>query len=320
MAGALNVCLREALDRIPGAMIFGEDVEDPKGGVFGFTRGLSTRHPGRVVNSPLAEATIAGTAVGLAATGFRPVFELQFVDFAAPAFNQMLNQLATLRWRSNGDWTCPALFYAPCGAYLPAGATWHSQSNEALFTHVPGLRVAMPSTPEDIAGLVWTALHEGDPTLVLIPKHSMRVRHAPRNVHAVGFGRSRLVREGNDVTVVAWGNCVELACEAAEGLADRYTVEVIDLVSLAPWDDAAVAESVAHTGRLVVVCEDARTGNFGQTVIAEMTATPGRFDAFLSAPVLVAREHVHIPFHPDLEYAVLPDVERIRAAILATLE
>jgi 2-oxoisovalerate dehydrogenase E1 component len=320
MAGALNLCLRETLDRLPNAIVFGEDVEDPKGGVFGFTRGLSTRHPGRVVNSPLAEATIAGTAVGLAATGYRAIFELQFVDFAAPGFNQMLNQLATLRWRSNGDWTCPAVFYAPCGAYLPAGATWHSQSNEALFTHIPGLRVAMPSTPEDIAGLVWTAVNEGDPTLILIPKHSMRVRHAARSVHAVGYGRARLVREGNDATVVTWGNCVELACEAAESLAPRHTVEVIDLVSLAPWDEATVAASVARTGRLVVVGEDARNGNFGQTVIAEMTGTPERFDAFLSAPVLVAREHVHIPFHPDLEYAVLPDVDRIRGAILATLE
>lgn len=320
VAGALNVVLREALDRVPGTVIYGEDVEDPKGGVFGFTKGLSTRHPGRVVNSPLAEATIAGTAVGLAATGYRPIFELQFIDFAAPGFNQFLNQLATLRWRSNGDWTCPAVFYAPCGAYLPAGATWHSQSNEGLWTHIPGLRVAVPSTPEDMAGLLWTALQEEDPTLLLIPKHSMRVRHPPLPGSVrMGFGRARIVREGTDVTVVAWGNCIELAREAADDIADRCSTEIIDLVSLAPCDWGTVAASVARSGRLVVVSEDSRVGNFGQAVIAEMVGTPERFDAFLSPPVLVARDDVHIPYHPVLEYAVLPDVARIRSAILASL-
>ena len=139
MAGALNSTLREVLSRIPNAVLLGEDVEDPKGGVFGFTKGLSTRYPGRVVNSALAEATIAGMGIGLAATGFRPILEMQFIDFIAPAFNQLLNQAATLRWRSNGDWTCPAVFYAPYGAYLPAGSTWHSQSNEGFWTHIPGL-------------------------------------------------------------------------------------------------------------------------------------------------------------------------------------
>ncbi len=319
VAGALNVVLREALERIPSAVVFGEDVEDPKGGVFGFTKGLSTRHPGRVVNSPLAEATIAGIAVGLAATGYRPIFELQFIDFAAPAFNQILNQLATLRWRSNGDWKCPAILYAPCGAYLPAGATWHSQSNEALWTHVPGLRVAVPATPEDMAGLLWTALHEEDPTLLLIPKHSMRVRHPPHGPTRAGFGRARIVRAGTDVTLVTWGNCIELAREAADQLANRCSIEIIDLVSLAPCDWGTVAASVARSGRLVVVSEDSRLGNFGQTVIAEMVSTPNWFDAFLSPPVLVAREDVHVPYNPVLEYAVLPDVARIKTAILESL-
>ena len=197
MAGALNSTLREALSRIPNAVLFGEDVEDPKGGVFGFTKGLSTRFPGRVVNSPLAEATIAGMGVGLAATGFRPILEMQFIDFIAPAFNQLLNQAATLRWRSNGDWTCPAVFYAPYGAYLPAGSTWHSQSNEGFWTHIPGLRVAVPSTPADLAGLLWSALQESDPTLLLIPKHIMRVRHDPVPPQARGFGRARTVQIGN---------------------------------------------------------------------------------------------------------------------------
>ena len=320
IVGALNSTLREALDRIPQTVIFGEDVEDPKGGVFGFTKGLSTRHPKRVFNSPLAEATIAGTAVGLAATGFRPIFELQFIDFVAPAWNQIVNQLSTLRWRTNSDWTCPAVFYAPYGAYLPAGGSWHSQSNEALFAHVPGLRVAVPTTPSDMAGLLWTALNEEDPTLLLIPKHAMRVRHAPpaSNVR-IGFGRAKIVREGTDVTVVTWGNGIELACEAADALVDECSTEVIDLVSLVPCDWGTVAASVARSGRLVVVSEDSRLGNFGQAIIAEMVGTPERFDAFLSPPVLVARDDVHIPYNPVLEYAVLPDVERVRSAILASL-
>jgi 2-oxoisovalerate dehydrogenase E1 component len=315
MAGALGQTLREALERMPETLIFGEDVEDPKGGVFGFTRGLSKQFPHRVVNSPLAEATIVGTAVGLAATGFRPIFELQFIDFAAPAFNQLITQLATLRWRSNGDWTCPAIFYAPYGAYLPAGSTWHSQSNEGLWTHLPGLRVAVPSTPEDLTGLLWTALKESDPTLLLIPKHLMRVRHPGVMPIARGFGRARVVQHGDDVTIVTWGNCLEIVREASAVREARCSIEIIDLVSLVPCDWAAIEASVAKTGRLVVVSEDTRTGNFGQTIIAEMMGSQARFNSFLSPPLLVARADGHIPFNPVLEYAVLPDVARVQAAI-----
>jgi 2-oxoisovalerate dehydrogenase E1 component len=315
MAGAFNVVLREALARFPEALIFGEDVEDPKGGVFGFTKGLSTRYPGRVVNAPLAEATIVGTAIGLAATGYRPIFELQFIDFIAPAFNQLLNQLSTLRWRSNGDWTCPALFYAPYGAYLPAGSTWHSQSNEAFWTHIPGLRVAVPSTPEDLAGLTWSALNEIDPTLILIPKHMMRVRHAHVGRAVRGFGRARIVREGTDVTVVAWGNALELCQQVATEREHRLSVEIIDPVSLVPCDFASIEASIARTGRLVVVSEDGRTSSFGQAIIAEMVASQAKFNRFLSPPILVARDDGHIPFNPVLEYAVLPDAARIHAAL-----
>jgi len=315
MAGALNATLGEAMKRIPQALIFGEDVEDPKGGVFGFTRGLSSQYPGRVVNSPLAEATIVGMAVGLAATGFRPVFELQFIDFMASAFNQLLTQAATLRWRSNGDWTCPAIFYAPYGAYLPAGSTWHSQSNEGLWTHIPGLRVAVPSTPGDLAGLLWTALHEADPTLLLIPKHIMRVRHESAARYSRGFGRARIVQTGADVTVVSWGNCLEIVQQAADERAGRLSVEIIDLVSLVPCDWATIEASIERTGRLVVVSEDTRTSSFGQAIIAEMVGSQQRFNRFLSPPLLVAREDGHIPFNPVLEYAVLPDVAKMHAAL-----
>ena len=320
MVGALNLCLREALIRIPNTIVFGEDIADPKGGVFGFTKGLSTSFPGRVVNAPLAEATIIGTAVGLAATGYRPVFEVQFVDYLAPGFNQLLNQCATLRWRSNGDWHCPAIFYAPYGAYLPAGGIWHSQSNEGFWTHIPGLRVAVPSTPEDLIGLLWTALHEEDPTLLLIPKHIMRVRHELAAPRAVGYGQARIVRGGADVTIVTWGNCLEVATTAAGQLKGRCSIEIIDLISLVPCDWETIEASVEKTGRLVVINEDGRTGSFGQSVITEMVKSQQRFNRFLSPPLLVARDDVHVGFNPTLEYAVLPDAKKVEGAILEVLQ
>lgn len=318
IVAAFHRTLGEALDRLPGALVFGEDVEDPKGGVFGFTKGLSTRHPGRVRNAPLAEATIAGAGIGLAAAGLRPIVELQFIDFAAPAMNQLANQLATLRWRSRGEWTAPLVLYAPHGAYLPAGSAWHSQSNEGWWTHIPGLRVACPSTPGDAATLLWTALHEQDPTLILIPKHLMRLRQ-PIARTGRGFGRARVVRRGKDVTLVAWGNGVELAGAVADALADRVSVEILDPVSLVPFDWDALEASVARTGRLVVIDEDSRTGCFGQTIVAEMAGRESRFAHFLSAPQLVARADAHVPFHPVLEYAILPDAARVTAAIEETL-
>src|SRR5262249_34044999 len=142
-----------------------------KGGVFGLTKGLSRDFPNRVLNSPLAEATILGVAVGLAATGHRPVFEFQFIDFIGPAFNQIVSQLSNLRWRTGSDLKCPAVFYAPCSAYLPSGGMWHSQSGEGLLSHVPGLRIVMPATPEDALAAFWTAYHLEDPTFILLPKH-----------------------------------------------------------------------------------------------------------------------------------------------------
>jgi 2-oxoisovalerate dehydrogenase E1 component len=317
IAAAWHRTLGEALDRLPGTLLFGEDVEDPKGGVFGFSKGLSTRHPGRVRNAPLAEATIVGAGIGLAAAGLRPIVELQFIDFAAPAMNQLANQLATLRWRSRGEWTAPLVLNAPHGAYLPAGSAWHSQSNEGWWTHMPGLRVAVPSTPADAAGLLWTALHEHDPTLILIPKHMMRLRQ-PIARDPRGFGRARTVQGGSDVTLVAWGNGVEVAQAAADSLSAHASVEIVDAVSLVPFDWETLEASVARTGRLVVVDEDSRTGCFGQTIVAEMVGSEKRFAHFLSAPRLVARADAHVPYHPDLEYAILPDAKRVARAIEET--
>ena len=147
----INLTLRAGLKEDPGRVIFGEDIEDPKGGVFRLTQKLSTEFPKQVFNSPLAESTILGVACGLAAYGKRPVFELQFIDFIYPGMNQLVTNISTLRWRSFGNWKCPAVFYAPYGAYLPGGSLWHSQANESVFAHYPGLNVIVPSTPEDAA-------------------------------------------------------------------------------------------------------------------------------------------------------------------------
>jgi 2-oxoisovalerate dehydrogenase E1 component len=196
MVAAFNRVLHAALETFDNIVMFGEDIEDPKGGVFGFTKGLSTKYPERVRNSPLAEATIVGTAVGLAATGYRPVFEIQFIDFITPGFHQLVSQIATLRWRSKGEWKCPLVIYSPYGAYLPAGGMWHSQSNDGWWAHTPGIRIAIPSTPEDIVGLFWTAIQDDDPTLLLIPKHIFRVRMPVQAYRAIPFGKAAIRREG----------------------------------------------------------------------------------------------------------------------------
>ena len=315
MLQAVNGVLRERLASDPKVVVFGEDVEDPKGGVFGITKGLSTAFPGRVVNSPLAEATIAGTAVGLAAAGYRPVFELQFVDFVGPALNQLMAQAANLRWRTKGAWSCPLVLYAPYGAYLPGGGMWHSQSNEGLFANVPGLRIAVPSRGEDAAGLLWAAMHDDDPSLVLLPKHLLRAETPPAFGQALAWGKGRTVRKGTDATIVAWGNGVEVAELAAATL--DASVEIIDLRTLVPCDWDLVTDSVAKTGRLVVVQEDAKTCGFGQAVVAEVTARA--FASLRAAPVLVARPDVPVPFSHVLETAILPSAEDVARAVRTTM-
>jgi 2-oxoisovalerate dehydrogenase E1 component len=321
MVAAFNRVLHAALETFDNIVMFGEDIEDPKGGVFGFTKGLSTKYPERVRNSPLAEATIVGTAVGLAATGYRPVFEIQFIDFITPGFHQLVSQIATLRWRSKGEWKCPLVIYSPYGAYLPAGGMWHSQSNDGWWAHTPGIRVAIPSTPEDIVGLFWAAIQDDDPTLLLIPKHIFRVRMPVQAYRAIPFGKAAIRREGTDVTVVAWGNTLELAFQAADQFAQQgVSLEIIDPRTLVPFDWETVEGSLAKTGRLVVIHEDNRTCGFGQAIITEMTSAPERFNLLLSPPQLVARYDVHIPFCPELEYTVLPDLARVMQAIQTTLE
>lgn len=318
---AVNQVFKHGLENDRDYIFFGEDIEDPKGGVFGLTLGLSENHPDRSFNSPLAEATIAGVGIGMASYGMKPIFEFQFVDFTGPAWNQLSQNLGTLRWRTFGNWKCPLIFYTPYGAYLPGGSLWHSQANESLFAHQPGMRVVVPSTPEDAAGLMWTAMHADDPTIFMVPKHMFRQQmEVSADVPAVGFGEARVRREGDDVTLVTWGNCVEQGLAAAEALAAEASVEVIDLRSIVPWDKDAVLESLEKTGRLVIVQEDGRTCSVGQMIISEVSNDPETWSYFVSAPQLVSKPDVHIGYNPIYEYAALPSTDQVVEAIRLTME
>jgi 2-oxoisovalerate dehydrogenase E1 component len=312
----VNKTLRLGLERDKRRVIFGEDIEDPKGGVFRLTQKLSTEFPNQVFNSPLAESTILGVACGLGSYGKRPVFELQFIDFIGPAWNQLVTNICCLRWRSFGQWKCPMVIYAPYGAYLPGGSLWHSQANESVLAHYPGLSVVIPSTPEDAAGLLWTAMHCEDPVLFLIPKHMFWAeRESTEPVRAVPLGKARKRQTGSDVTLIAWGNTVEKALEAIEKIENDASIELIDLRSISPWDRAAIEESVRKTGRVVIVQEDTENCSVGQMIIAHLASRTDLWASLVSPPILVSKGNVMIGYNPVYEYAALPDVQRIVAAI-----
>jgi 2-oxoisovalerate dehydrogenase E1 component len=312
----VNKTLRAGIEEDPQRILFGEDIEDPKGGVFRLTQKLSSEFPKQVFNSPLAESTILGVACGLAAYGKRPVFEMQFIDFIYPGFNQLVTNISTLRWRSFGNWKCPAVIYAPYGAYLPGGSLWHSQANESAFAHYPGLNVVIPSTPADAAGLLWTAMHAEDPVIFLVAKHLLWAEHEyTEPIRAVPLGKASKVRQGSDVTLVAWGNTIEKSLEALNKVGNEISVELIDLRSIVPWDAAAIEESVRKTRRLVVVQEDTENCSVGQMIISHVTGTPALWNELVSPPILVSKPNVVIGYNPIYEYAALPDVERIVTAI-----
>jgi 2-oxoisovalerate dehydrogenase E1 component len=313
---AVNLSFREVLGRNRDSLFYGQDIADPKGGVFRLTAELSTRDPERAMNAPVAESTILGLACGLASYGKKPFFEIQFIDFIGPGWNQLANNLANLRWRSFGDWSCPAVIYAPYGAYLPGGAIWHSSSSDGLFANLPGLTVAVPSNPEDAAGLIWSAQQATDPVLLLLPKHLLwEEQKIPADLPAVPLGRARVRRTGYMITVVTWGNCVELVEEAVEQLGEDRTVEVIDLRTVNPWDETTVLDSVRKTGRLVVVQEDTAPGSIGEEIVARTIGTPDIWQRLQAPPHTISRANAPIGYHPTYEYTALPSTEEILAAL-----
>src|SRR5437899_6882478 len=312
----VNKTLRLGLERDKGRIIFGEDIEDPKGGVFRLTQKLSTEFPNQVFNSPLAESTILGVACGLGSYGKRPVFELQFIDFIGPGWNQLVTNICCLRWRSFGQWKCPMVIYAPYGAYLPGGSLWHSQANEAALAHYPGLSVVIPSTPEDAAGLLWPAMQREYPVLFLIPKHMFRAeRESAEPVRAIPLGKARKRQAGSDVTLIAWGNTDEKALEAIQQIENEPSIELIDLRSISPWDRDTIEKSVRKTGRAVIVQEDTENDSVGQMIITHLTSQSDLWISMVSPPILVSKGNVMIGYNPIYEYAALPDVQRVVAAL-----
>jgi 2-oxoisovalerate dehydrogenase E1 component len=317
MVDALNHGLREEMERNPKVVMWGEDIADPKGGVFGVTRGLTDAFPTRVENSPLAEATIVGVAQGMAIAGFKPVVEIQFGDYSWPGFMQMRNEIPTLRWRSAGRWTCPLVVRVAVGGYI-RGGPYHSQCVEAVYAHTPGWYIAFPSNAQDAKGLLKTAIRADDPVLFLEHKGLYRQVFTkslePDADYLIPFGSARRVQEGNDLTVITWGSAVNRTVQALAKLgSEAPSTEILDLRTIVPWDQERVLESVRRTGKALVVHEDSVFMGFGAEVAAVIAAQA--FD-HLDAPVRrFGALDCFVPFAPNLETAVLPSVDGIAAAL-----
>ncbi len=314
---AVNRALAEELERNPDVLVFGEDVAGEKGGVFTATRGLTKRFGDRVFNSPLAESSIIGTAIGLATRGYKPVPEIQFGDYIWTAMMQIRNELASMRYRSNNQWTCPVVVRVPIGGYIH-GALCHSQNIESFFAHIPGLKVCMPSTALDAYGLLKAAIRGDDPVLFLEHKGLYRQSHAksplPSEDWVLPFGKAVVRRPGSDLTVVTYGAMVQRALQGAETLKDEgFDVEVIDLRSLNPVDWATIEESVKRTGKCLVVQEDCRFVGYGAEIAAEIGE---RCFAHLDGPVRrLAGKDTPVPYNWELEEVILPQLADVVGAM-----
>jgi pyruvate dehydrogenase E1 component beta subunit len=310
---AVRDALMTEMTRDPRVVILGEDV-GLNGGVFRATEGLQQEFgEDRVMDTPLAESGIIGAALGMAVNGLRPVPEIQFFDFIYPAFDEIVSEVAKLRYRSGGDFTCPMVIRTPYGGGI-RGGHYHSQSGEAYFAHTPGLKVIIPSNPYDTKGLLIAAIRQDDPVIFMEPKRLYRSvkGEVPEGEYTVEIGKAQVVREGSDVTLIAWGAMVPVCVKAAELCEPRgANCEVIDIRTLVPLDEETIFESVKKTGRVVIVHEAPKTCGFGaelSALIAEEAIL------YLEAPI-VRVTGWDTPFPYALEHVYMPDPERVALAV-----